>query len=255
MTSVYRHPVRISGLLQFVAVLGIGLLPTHVNAVTFEYTNPLTGQSTPAGSSPWLKVEIEDQSIGIGQAVKIKVTNITQPTDSDTAISGIVFNLDNAENLGGLTAACPAFASSSATISCVPASEPGFITFSSNGVDLGVGGSNAQGFDLALNLPPPPTGSALTPGQILDFTILLTSTTPSFNSTSFISQNSSGYTTLARTNGTSSAICASVDPQCVSSSSQSVPGPLPISGAIAAFGASRVLRRRINSASISSSCS
>jgi hypothetical protein len=253
-STARKHHLQISGLLPLVAVVGIGLLPTQANAVTFEYTNPLTGQPNPAGSAPWLKVVIEDVQ---SQVVKITVTNSTTPTTSDTAISGIVFNLDNAENLGQLTALCPALVpSSSATIACVPATDPGFITYKSNAVNLGVGGSSAEGFDLALNLPPPPSGSpTLTPGQILDFNLFLSSSTPTFNADSFNSKNSSGYTTLARTNGFSSAICASVDEQCTPSSSQRVPGPLPIAGAIAAFGASRVLRRRINSASISSSCS
>jgi hypothetical protein len=220
---------------------------------TFNYTNPIGSEPTPSGAGPWLTAFIEDQ-VEVANIVKITLRNTTPgdglATGSDpyNTINGVVFNLKNASSLVISAKSC----TPTGTVDCISTNPTETIRFAPNNIDLGAGGNQSKGFDLSLELPPPPSNSpseSMGPGDVVTF-VLQNTGTGTFNANSFLSQNSRGWTTLAKVQaiggfGPSSVICSSQDTKC----RRKIPAPLPILGAAAGFGLSRRLRRRIKASS------
>lgn len=110
------------------------------------------------------------------------------------------------------------------------------------------------GWDLALDLPPPPGGPDNTLGSAGEFQRFVISGLQESNFTPNLAtqgpggQTASGTYSCVHAQGLpsplgSSRLCATLP----SSSISSVPGPLPVLGAVAAFGYSRRIRSRIGS--------
>jgi hypothetical protein len=260
-TIVVAIPVkslhRRVGSFALMAGVGLGLnflTPQRASALTtLWYNSPVdasllgtTGSLDGANNDYWVLGEIKNLN---STQVEIKLTTNFGSAGNFAGGNpppGAVFNLSNVVGTPTFTSCTPSTLSgttpSAGTVACTGQSP--LLTYDSTG---GIGFIASVGWELGLNMPPPPGGPDNTlgsTGEILTFVV------SGLQESNFTPNAAAGGTygcvhgqELLR--GGSTRLCATLagSPPV----KFSVPGPLPLFGAAAAFGYSRKLRTRIQS--------
>lgn len=200
----------------------------------------------------------------LGQPV---VTATFKDLDSGQVSLNIATNFSDAANfidqIGFNFTGSPNFSIAGCTQTQVPSSDIGLcasgvttLAFNQDGTNVAGGGNLAKGFDFLVDLPPPPgedgnPGPFRLGGQGESITLTFTNADNNLAASQFFAKTAKGYYTSAHiqglTNGGSTNIVGTppgTDPP-PPAPGDSVPGPLPLLGAAAAFGYSRKLRTRI----------
>jgi hypothetical protein len=218
--------------------------------VTFFYGTSISvppATTSQLGDPPWLQVDINDVSSGV---VNMKISPVFQSalppaTYPDVFVSELAFNLIGAPLPVAYGGNC---------LSAEAAICTGFLTGANNGIfsgnnNQGVSGSaQTSGYDLSVNLPPPPGSAAnvLNGGNFISFDLTGVSADDFLAQTS----NAGNYYTVAKVQGLagtpgSTVISGEPGGEPPIPPDTTVPTPLPILGAASALACSRRLRRRV----------
>lgn len=252
---------RLRGLAMFAAASTALAAPLGARAQDFlQFSYGASISSPPAtnsqlGTPPWLLVDITNLDPGNQSGgVRMKISPFFQDTSTnptttypDVFVSELAFNLIGAPLSVSYGGNC---VSNEAAI-CT-----GFLTGANNGIfsgngNQGVSGSaQTSGYDLLVNLPPPPGSAAnvLNDGNFIEFDLTGVGVDAFLKQTA----NPGNNYTVAKVQGLagnpgSTVISGEpggdppIDPET------QVPGPLPILGGASAWAFSRHLRRRVQS--------
>lgn len=225
--------------------------------VEFLYNAPIAippGEVAPPGQPPWLQVLIDT----VGKDT-VQMTMTSTLSDPSPFISEVAFRLDPSlfpllANVNYVPETCR---SNEAAI-CT-----NFLGNSKNGVKFGVntqgisGGAQTSGYDLLIDLPPPPgSGSTfLNGGDSISFQLTGTGLyaeafLPPQQAFLAPTANSGAYYTVAKVQGLpgepgSTVIAGEPGGDPPIEPETQAPGPLPILGGASAWACSRRLRRRV----------
>jgi hypothetical protein len=243
------------GLAAVAAGISLGtpllLVPSAAHAAStqlfysFQQNSPVPGTGTldDPGDNWWVKAVVEEVTGGI------KIDFTSNFSDPNNFADDFVFSLKN--TLSNITVTCTAGTGTT----CTP---PPIYEYDPNGKQNFV---STKDWELALFTPPNPGGiddKLSGQGDTISYTVLATVFAGTAQQRGLLIEdfNASGNAfscthmkgiTASGSNPTSSRICTGQNPTPFVFPASSVPGPLPILGAAAAFGYSRKLRTRIQS--------